>query len=110
VNWEPIGREALLSLMAAELAESDPEQRASFSEVAVPPVKWQLSPWGDPGGGFWIVATKDDRVLWYNDIEDGFNVSHFVVPGTIPSSEYWCNQDKLPWALPTLVGRAGATA
>jgi hypothetical protein len=41
-------------------------------------------------------------VLWYNDIEDGFNVSRFVQWGEIPSDEYWCSQDPLQYALPKL--------
>ena len=73
--------------------------------AAVAPAKWQLSPWGDLGGGFWVIAVMEDRVLWYNDIEDGFNVSRFVTLGTIPSTEYWCNQDELRWALPALAGQ-----
>jgi hypothetical protein len=46
----------------------------------------------------------DDRVLWYNDIEEGFNVSRFTTVGSIPSTEYWCNQDELRWALSALAG------
>lgn len=45
--------------------------------------------------GFWAIAVIENRVLWYNDIEEGFNVSNFTEPGTIPSTEYWCNQDEL---------------
>lgn len=71
----------------------------------MPPAKWHLSPWGDLGGGFWVVAVRDDRVLWYNDIEDGFNVSRFTETGTIPSTEYSCNQDDLAWALRALDGQ-----
>jgi hypothetical protein len=46
-------------------------------------------------------------VLWYNDIEDGFNVSTFVERGRIPENEYWCNQDEIGWALPKLMGESG---
>ena len=51
------------------------------------------------------MAVMDDRVLWYNDIEDGFNVSLFTVRGVIPTTEYWCNQDELRMALPALAGK-----
>jgi hypothetical protein len=105
VNWEPISRESLGRLIVKELAEARPEDQALFTSAAVEPAKWQLSPWGDLGGGFWVVAVMEDRVLWYNDIEDGFNVSHFVTFGTIPSTEYWCNQDELRWAIPALAGQ-----
>jgi hypothetical protein len=80
------------------------EQRAYFKSVAFKPSKWTQAPYGDEGGGFWAIAADDDRVLWYNDIEEGFNVSTFTERGTIPPDEYWCNQDELKFALPASMG------
>ena len=105
MKWKPISKESLQELIANGLQDASPEDREFFSRAAVIPTKWQLSPWGDLGGGFWVIAVMNDRVLWYNDIEEGFNVSRFAVPGTIPSTEYWCNQDELRWALPALAGK-----
>ncbi len=79
MSWEPISRELLQDIIANELGEATPEEREQFARAAVTLTKWQLSPWGDLGGGFWVVAVMDDRVLWYNDIEEGFNVSRFTV-------------------------------
>jgi len=108
MDWQPISRELLDELIAKELAEATAEDRELFARTAITPTKWQLSPWGDLGGGFWVVAVMDDSVLWYNDIEDGFNVSRFIALGTIPSTEYWCNQDELRWALSALAGKSQA--
>lgn len=83
MDWEAISRESLDELVVEGLAKATADERAVFSRAAVTPTKWQLSPWGDLGGGFWVVALMEDRVLWYNDIEDGFNVSQFVASGTI---------------------------
>jgi hypothetical protein len=83
------------------------EQREFFRRTRIAPAKWRLTPWGDEGGGFWAVAIHRDRVLWYNDIEDGFNVSRFDEHGQIPRNEYWCNEDSLRWALPRLQGEPG---
>lgn len=105
MGWEPISRESLEKLVSEGLAEATPVVRDLFARAAVTPTKWQLSPWGDLGGGFWVVAVVDDRVVWYNDIEEGFNVSRFILPGTIPPTEYWCNQDALPLALEALAGK-----
>lgn len=44
----------------------------------------------------------ENRVLWFNDIEEGFNVSRFEEAGLIPDDEYWCNQDELHRALRNL--------
>ncbi|WP_337177218.1 hypothetical protein [Paludisphaera sp.] len=61
--------------------------------VRVPPTKWRQSPWGDLGGGFWAVGLIGRQVIWYNDLEGGFNVSPYAEFGTI--AKYWCNQDEL---------------
>ncbi|MHA3772588.1 hypothetical protein ACXR0O_13715 [Verrucomicrobiota bacterium sgz303538] len=68
-------------------------QRALWNLIAVKPRKWKQSPWGDDGGGFWVVALAGERCLYFNDIEDGFNWSRFSTYGTI--DEYWCNQSEL---------------
>jgi hypothetical protein len=107
VSWKPITASELSALLARELKDCSAEQKAYFEGVRIPPVKWRLSPWGDEGGGFWAVAIHGSRVLWYNDIEAGFNVSRFDAEGSIPVREYWCNQDTLRWALPLLRGDPG---
>ena len=53
------------------------------------PEKWLNDPLGDLGGGFWVVAIVGDRGIYYNDIEDGFNVSTFTSWGEI--DDYVCN-------------------
>jgi hypothetical protein len=57
------------------------------------PEKWQQHPWGDEGNGFWVVAVMGNACIYYNDIEDGFNVSSFERWGEI--SEYFSNQLEL---------------
>jgi hypothetical protein len=106
MDWDTIGQKEIEHIIAVQLPKASDEERALFARTAVPLNKWQLSPWGDQGGGFWVVAVLDDRVLWFNDIEDGFNVSRFTVWGRIPGAEYWCNQDELPMAIRALAGRS----
>lgn len=89
MEWGAITRESLEEMMAAGLTEMDDSVQAAWHAMRIEPEKWQCSPWGDAGGGFWAVAVKDHQVVWYNDIEDGFNVSPFTRWGTI--DEYWCN-------------------
>jgi hypothetical protein len=96
--------------VSRDLDDCSDDLKQLFARVHVAPLKWKLSPWGDAGGGFWVVAINCDRVLWYNDIEAGFNVSRFQVSGQIPEAEYWCNQDPLRWALPRLLGDLGSQA
>lgn len=68
-------------------------ERLLWDLVRIPPVKWHQQPWGELGGGFWVVGLIGRQVIWYNDIEHGFNVSQYVEYGTI--TKYWCNQDEL---------------
>ena len=58
-----------------------------------PAEKWEQHPWGDQGGGFWVVAITGKTCLYYNDIEDGFNTSSFSAWGAI--DHYVCDQIEL---------------
>lgn len=104
MTWRPIRLADLQAMLRRELSECSPEQREFYARACIEAAKWRLTPEGDEGGGFWAVAVHQDRVLWFNDIEDGFNVSRFDAPGEIPSGEYQCNQDSLRLALPRLQG------
>jgi hypothetical protein len=80
----------LEGLIAAGLAGADDAVLAAWERIRIAPEKWRCSPWGDLGGGFWVVAISGDAVIWYNDIEEGFNRSRFGERGVI--AEYFCNQ------------------
>jgi hypothetical protein len=93
MDWMPITEEEIASLIANGVAAMKMPERSFWSLIRVQPVKWRLSPWGDEGDGFWVVGILGDRVVWYNDIEDGFNISRYEKYGVI--AEYCCNQDEL---------------
>ena len=77
MTWRPVAKDELLLLVSRDLARCAPHLREFFERVAFDPVRWQQSPWGLKGGGFWALAAIGNIVLWYNDIEEGFNVSRF---------------------------------
>lgn len=95
--WQPILLRELNELIINQLAECTSITRAQYEANAVSPQKRILSPWGDDGDGFWVVAVFGGSVLWYNDIEGGFNASLYLEEGVIEG--YWCNQDTLHQAL-----------
>ncbi|NCD68927.1 hypothetical protein GSY63_06135 [Mucilaginibacter sp. R11] len=71
-----------------------PTKLLSFWQlIKIIPEKWQEENYGQAGGGFWAVAILDTQVIWYNDIEDGFNISPYKTPGTI--AKYYCDQYSL---------------
>lgn len=58
--------------------------------VKIEPEKWKEKGYGNDSGGFWVVALCGNKVVWYNDVEQGFNISMYTDHGEI--SEYWCNE------------------
>src|SRR6185437_11832399 len=97
MTWCPIDLEALQRSIRLSEQAMDPAAIRLWRFIRIVPIKWQQHPWGDEGGGFWVVGIFGNCVLWYNDIEDGFNVSRYTHCGTI--SEYLCNQDELHRAI-----------
>ncbi len=70
-----------------------PAELRLWEAIRVKSEKWRQEPYGKAGGGFWVVALIGRTVIWYNDIEDGFNRSSYTKYGKI--DDYWCNQDEL---------------
>lgn len=101
--WSPISLDELFDLIGKSEAELSSTEQRLWELIRIPTEKWALSPWGDEGGGFWVVGLLGRHVVWYNDIEDGFNVSGYLARGTI--GQYWCNQDALKPVLWNLLRR-----
>lgn len=97
VDWQPISEDALRRRVAQGEARMTPPQLRLWRAICIPFAKWRQHPWGDQGGGFWVVGLIGRTAIWYNDIEDGFNRSRFAEYGTI--EDYWCNQDELETTL-----------
>jgi hypothetical protein len=91
--WTPITEEDLGEQIVFGENAMDVALLPMWHAIRVKPTKWELHPWGDEGGGFWIVAVFGQYVLWFNDIEWGFNLSRYSTFGKI--DEYCCNQDEL---------------
>lgn len=91
--WMPIALNDLAELIRRSEAEMTAQKRRFWDLVRVPPEKWALPPWGDEGGGFWVVGLIGGHVVWYNDIEHGFNVSRSSDRGVIGA--YGCGQGDL---------------
>lgn len=105
MNWTPITESELCEKIVQAEARMTPEQFRLWQEIKITPAKWQQSPWGEPGQGFWAVGVIGQQVIWFNDIEDGFNLSRYQIRGTI--GEYWCNQDGLEAQIQTILAAIG---
>ncbi len=97
ITWRPTTEGELWDKINRAWESMSLPQRRLWEIIKIDPAKWQENTQGAMGGGFWVVAIYGDTVIYYNDIEDGFNRSIWSVPGTI--DEYWCNQDELQWTV-----------
>jgi hypothetical protein len=95
--WKPISEELIWQKINDSWGRMSPPQQRLWELIKVPPEKWKQNPWGNEGGGFWVVAIYGNTVIWYNDIEEGFNRSSYRNFGEI--IEYLCNQDELEWTI-----------
>jgi hypothetical protein len=93
VEWQPISEPALRDRIAQGVARMPEAHRRLWNAIRIEPQKWELHPYGDAGHGFWVVGIIGRTVIWYNDIEDGFNRSRYSALGKI--EDYWCNEDEL---------------
>ena len=93
MNWAPLSEDGLRQAIADACDRMNPRQRWLWQAIAINPTKWSQSPFGNDGGGFWAVGIIGRVVVWYNDIEEGFERSRYTSHGSI--AEYTCSQFEL---------------
>lgn len=99
-TWQPIGEAEIGQCINEGVQKLSPSEERFFEAIRINPQKWVLDPWGNEGNGFWVLGIIGKIVLWYNDIEFGFNHSTYKEFGVI--EEYWCDQSDLPDAIKSL--------
>lgn len=97
MNWEPITIQELQNEITKSLNDLNDETLAFWKSIKIAPEKWIENEFGNEGGGFWVVAIYKNYVIWYNDIEEGFNISEFNHKGHI--QEYNAEQDELKFSI-----------
>jgi hypothetical protein len=96
----PISRDELEALVREGLERADDEVVAAWATIQIEAQKWRCPAWEEAGREFWAVGVRNDNVVWYNDVEGGFNTSRMERWGII--GEYWCNQADFSEFLATL--------
>lgn len=94
--WEPISQAELESLIREQLAECDSELIEVLQKHRVTPFRAPIERLGQEEQVF-VVARRGSEVMYYEDVEGGFNFSPISPEGRI--LERWCNQDELNYAL-----------
>jgi hypothetical protein len=95
--WTPVSLKQLeIYILQGEL-ELNEEELKFWNLIKIQPEKWSEKDYGVEGGGFWVVSIFGKEVIYYNDIEEGFNVSEYKRYGEIEN--YQCNQSELNWTV-----------
>jgi hypothetical protein len=85
--WQPITSTQLEEIVARQLQSCTPSQQEAFSRFRVPLYKVPIQ--ADEESVF-VLAHLPFGLLYYEDIEEGFEVATLGVDGTLPRRD--CNQ------------------
>ena len=92
-DWKPITLSELWDQIYKTETDLNGNLWNFWQLIKIDPVKWEEKTHGKEGDGFWVIAICGTKIIWYNDIEEGFNISNYKIYGHI--AEYWCNQDEI---------------
>ena len=95
-EWRPATVDEVNKIVARDLKTCDSEQLAAFKAYQVQAFSAPIMRHGKMESVV-VVARNRDQVIYYEDVEDGFNVSPIGPDGTV--LEHWCNDDELRFAL-----------
>jgi hypothetical protein len=95
-DWRPATIAEVNEIVSRDLKDCDGEQLATFDKYRVDAFSAPIVRYGQTGTVV-IVARNGDQIIYYEDVEDGFNVSPISPDGRV--LEHWCNQDELRFAL-----------
>jgi len=96
--------DAVKKIIEGDLKECDDEQVSAFKKYAVEPYAAPILRYGEMENAV-VVARRGDEVIYWEDVEEGFNLSPVSPNGQI--LEHCCNQDELRFALNAWIeGRA----
>ena len=93
--WIPAKKESIKKDIeyCSDILFAKPDCLNFWEYIKIEPEKWKENTMGEDGGGFWVVAILGKSVIYYNDIEGGYNFSTFKKYGEIDN--YYCNQMEL---------------
>jgi hypothetical protein len=95
-DWRPATVDQVRDIVARDLKACDAEQLAAFKKYSVEPFSAPIVRYGKMETVV-VVARNGDQVIYWEDVEDGFNLSPISSDGRI--LEHWCNDDELRIAL-----------
>ena len=83
-KWKPISAVEFSQLFEAQVAELSNRQKEIFARFSVTPWRATIRRSESAGDEFvYVVAEYDDEVLYFDDVEYGFNISQISKDGRI---------------------------
>lgn len=96
MDWKPTTIDEVKNIIQNDLADCDNEQIEVFERFRLQPYLAPIIRYGSLDNVF-VVARKGDEVIYWEDVEEGFNLSPIAPDGRI--LQHRCNQDELRLAL-----------
>ena len=96
LEWRPATIDEVMKIVRLDLVECDSQQIATFEQYSIQPFYAPILRYGELERVV-VVARKLNEVVYWEDVEEGFNLSPIGTDGQI--LEHWCNQDELGIAL-----------
>jgi len=103
MDWLPATEQFIHEQVKIETKNMSAAQLRIWECVAVAPEKWVIKRDDDLAGNYWVVAIFGRSVVWYNDIEEGFDVSLYSIFGEI--DEYFASQFELRHIMEQIIER-----
>ena len=95
-SWSPATAEEVASIVERDLRECPEDLASLFQSIRIPLSAVPIVRFGNLEYVF-VVAEKDGVVIYYEDLEEGFNLSRLAADGSIATPR--CEQWKLHHAL-----------
>jgi hypothetical protein len=77
IEWKAISLETLKRHIQLQEFLLTEEEKAFWHFIRIEPEKWIHSAYYHERVEFFVIAVFGRRVIYYNDIEEGFNISEF---------------------------------
>jgi hypothetical protein len=103
VGWNPASREYVERLLATQLIGLSPAQRARWHQIAVPLRPVPIA--NEPGESVFVAAEFRGQVIYFEDVEEGWNAAPIDLAGGIASRG--SEQDELAHTMFRLFGVDG---
>lgn len=100
MEWKPPTVDEVKEILKADLKKCNSRQIAIYRQYSVEPHFAPIVRYGKAENVV-VVAQKSDEVIYWEDVEEGFNISPVGPDGRV--LEHWCNQDDLGIALNRLI-------